>query len=129
MPARIDAVGLVCSDVGRTVAFYRALGCPLPERLEDAGSGHLDLDLGQLKLMIDIEAVMASFDPRWDRLSGRVSLAARCSRPDAVDELHATLSQLGAGSHLEPFDAPWGQRYASVLDPDGNRIDLYASLD
>jgi len=72
---------------------------------------------------------MASFDPRWDRLSGRVSLAARCSRPDAVDELHATLSQLGAGSHLEPFDAPWGQRYASVLDPDGNRIDLYASLD
>jgi uncharacterized glyoxalase superfamily protein PhnB len=46
-----------------------------------------------------------------------------------VDELHATLGQLGAGSHLEPFDAPWGQRYASVLDPDGNRIDLYASLD
>jgi uncharacterized glyoxalase superfamily protein PhnB len=29
--------------------------------------------------------------------------------------------------HLAPFDAFWGQRYATVLDPDGNHVDLYAS--
>ena len=27
---------------------------------------------------------------------------------------------------LEPFDAFWGQRYATVLDPDGNAVDLFA---
>ncbi len=27
------------------------------------------------------------------------------------------------------FDAPWGQRYATVLDPDRNPVDLYCSLD
>ena len=31
-------------------------------------------------------------------------------------------------SHLEPMDAFWGQRYATVLDPDGNSVDLFAEL-
>ena len=35
----------------------------------------------------------------------------------------------GHRGHLEPFDAFWGQRYATVLDPDGNGVDLYAPLD
>jgi uncharacterized glyoxalase superfamily protein PhnB len=28
----------------------------------------------------------------------------------------------------EPFDAPWGMRYATVADPSGNGVDLYANL-
>ena len=28
----------------------------------------------------------------------------------------------------EPFDAPWGMRYATVTDPAGNGVDLYADL-
>ena len=28
----------------------------------------------------------------------------------------------------EPFDAPWGQRYATVVDPDGYRVDLFCPL-
>jgi uncharacterized glyoxalase superfamily protein PhnB len=27
-----------------------------------------------------------------------------------------------------PYDAPWGQRYATVADPDGYRVDLFALL-
>jgi hypothetical protein len=27
-----------------------------------------------------------------------------------------------------PYDAPWSQRYVSVLDPDGNMVDLFAPL-
>ena len=30
----------------------------------------------------------------------------------------------GHRSHLAPFDAFWGARYAVVLDPDGNRIGI-----
>ncbi len=29
---------------------------------------------------------------------------------------------------LEPFDAFWGMRYATVLDPDDNGVDLFATL-
>ena len=34
----------------------------------------------------------------------------------------------GYRSRLEPFDAWWGQRYASVYDPDGNGADIAAPL-
>lgn len=122
---RLNAIGLVSADLGRTVRFYRALGCDLGEPDE---VGHLSVDLGGFHLMIDIEETMHSFDPGWQgQGSGRVTLAVECASPEDVDRLHAELSGLGSGSHLEPFDAFWGQRYATVLDPDGIRVDLYAA--
>jgi catechol 2,3-dioxygenase-like lactoylglutathione lyase family enzyme len=124
---RIDAVSLVVSDLERTVAFYRALGCDLPD--PPGAGGHLDADLGNFRLLIDTEEIARSFDPAWEGSgSGRVTLAARCDSPSEVDRLHDELSALGSGSQLAPFDAFWGQRYATVLDPDGIRVDLYAEL-
>jgi hypothetical protein len=34
----------------------------------------------------------------------------------------------GYSARVEPWDAHWGQRYATRLDPDGNSVDLYAAL-
>jgi catechol 2,3-dioxygenase-like lactoylglutathione lyase family enzyme len=125
---RLDAIGIVSSDLDRTVAFYRALGCALPDPPGD--DGHLVAQLGEFRLMIDSEEVMRSFDPNWQGTgSGRVTLAAACESPTQVDRLHEELSELGSGSYLAPFDAFWGQRYATVLDPDGVRVDLYAALE
>jgi uncharacterized glyoxalase superfamily protein PhnB len=45
-----------------------------------------------------------------------------------LDRLHAELTAAGYRSDGDPFDAFWGQRYATVLDPDGNPVDLFASL-
>jgi uncharacterized glyoxalase superfamily protein PhnB len=124
---RIDGVALVASELSRTVIFYRALGCELPD--PSGTDGHLEAQLGSVRLMIDTEEMMKSFDPDWSGSgSGRMTLAAQCASPAEVDRLHAELSQLGSGSHLAPFDAFWGQRYATVLDPDGVRVDLYAPL-
>lgn len=39
----------------------------------------------------------------------------------------AELAARGASVAKQPFDAPWGQRYATVLDPDGNAVDLFAA--
>jgi uncharacterized glyoxalase superfamily protein PhnB len=125
---QIDAIGIVSSDLGKTVAFYRALGCDVPEPTPE-DQGHLVVQLGGFRLMFDTEDVMRSFDPGWQGSgSGRVTLATRCDSPAEVDRVYAELVALGSGSHLEPFDAFWGQRYATVLDPDGVRVDLYAPL-
>jgi len=35
---------------------------------------------------------------------------------------------IGHRAHKAPWDAFWGQRYAQVLDPDGNSVDLFAPL-
>jgi catechol 2,3-dioxygenase-like lactoylglutathione lyase family enzyme len=126
LTSRLNAIGLVAADLPRTVAFYRALGCDLGD---PEAESHLACDLGGFRLMIDTEDTMRSFDPDWQGSgSGRVTLAVECASPVDVDRLHDELSALGSGSHLAPFDAFWGQRYATVLDPDGIRVDLYAAL-
>jgi uncharacterized glyoxalase superfamily protein PhnB len=45
-----------------------------------------------------------------------------------VDALYEELVGSGYEGELKPWDAFWGQRYAVVLDPDGNGVDLFAPL-
>jgi uncharacterized glyoxalase superfamily protein PhnB len=79
--------------------------------------------------MLDTEETILSFRPDWSRQAGnQVALALVCGSAREVDELYAQV--VGAGFHgeKEPWDAFWGQRYAQLADPDGNPVDLYASL-
>jgi uncharacterized glyoxalase superfamily protein PhnB len=57
-----------------------------------------------------------------------MGLAFLCDNPAEVDTLHAKITAAGFASHKEPWDAFWGQRYAQVVDPDGNLVDLFAPL-
>jgi uncharacterized glyoxalase superfamily protein PhnB len=56
------------------------------------------------------------------------SLAFDCGSPAEVDATHDVLVAAGSPSHLAPWDAFWGMRYAVVLDPDGNHVELFAAL-
>ncbi|MFI9819428.1 VOC family protein [Streptomyces sp. NPDC052013] len=129
MTARFDAIGLVVSDMAASVTFYRRLGLTFPEGAEQ--QGHVEADLpGGLRLLLDTEEVVRSFHPGWKPPAdgGRTSLALRCDSPDEVDALYAELTAAGHHGELKPWDAFWGQRYASLLDPDGNGVDLFAPL-
>ena len=69
-------------------------------------------------------------DPRVPAVLALAGLGALVVRsPDEVDELYARALEAGGRAHKEPFDAVWGQRYAQLRDPDGNPVDLYASLE
>jgi uncharacterized glyoxalase superfamily protein PhnB len=58
-----------------------------------------------------------------------MSLAFACESPAEVDAKFRELVDAGYHGHKEPWDAFWGQRYAEVLDPDGNVVDLFAPLE
>ena len=127
MSARFDAIGIVVSDMGAAVAFYRLLGLTFPDGAE--GEGHVEAgDPGGVRIMLDTEETMRSFDRSWEPPGdrSRIALAFACSAPGEVDRLHGAIVAAGHRSHRDPFDAFWGQRYASVLDPDGNVVDLFA---
>ena len=128
MGTRFDALGIIVGDMERSLSFYRLLGLDIPE---GAGSeGHVELNLARgLRLLLDTPEVVQSFSD-WEPPAGghRMGLAFLCESPAEVDSQHATVVAAGYRSHLEPFDAPWGQRYATVLDPDGNPVDLFAAL-
>ena len=57
-----------------------------------------------------------------------MSLGFRCDTPAEVDQIYGELVGQGYAGHKAPWDAFWGQRYAEVLDPDGNTVDLFAPL-
>ena len=129
MTTRLDVIGLVTADMARALAFYRELGLEVPPDADN--EPHVELSLpGGLRLAWDTVETIRSFDPHWTPASGghRMSLAFACENPAEVDATYRRLVEMGHSGHLEPFDAFWGQRYATVLDPDGNAVDLFASL-
>ncbi|MCM3885371.1 VOC family protein [Frankia sp. R82] len=130
MTVSFNGTGLIVSDLARSLAFYRRLGLDIPAAADT--EPHVEVVLpGGLRLLFDTEDTVRSFDPGWAPATsgrGRIGLAFACDSPAEVDVVHDDLVAAGYGSHLAPWDAFWGQRYASVVDPDGNTVDLYAPL-
>ena len=125
---KLDAIGLVVADLDAARAFYAHLGLDVPA--DDAGHGHVEATVGGIRIMFDTVETVQSFDPTWEPPSGgqRMSLAFLCDSPEEVDRVHDELVAAGHESHKAPWDAVWGQRYAQVRDPDGNVVDVFASL-
>jgi uncharacterized glyoxalase superfamily protein PhnB len=129
MPPKLDAFGIVVTDMARSVAFYRKLGLEFPEGAENEGHAEAQLR-GGLRYMLDTEDVMRSFDPEWKRPTDghMVGGAFECESAAEVDRVYAELLEAGATPYKEPWDAFWGHRYAQLKDPDGTVLDLYAPL-
>ena len=126
---RLNAIGILCSDLEASLAFYRSLGVDFPEY--DPENGHYDAELGGgVRLMLDSHAVAEMFIDDFTPPIGndQMNLAVEFDGPAEVDAAYDTLMEAGVESVREPWDAFWGQRYAIVRDPDGNGVDLYASL-
>lgn len=117
-------IGIVCEDVAASLSFYRLLGLDFPAGAEREPHVEAVLDNG-VRLAFDSAANVRSFDPRWRPGHGSVGLAFLCDSPSDVDKRHDELVAAGHHSHQAPWDAPWGQRYATVHDPDGNGVDLF----
>ncbi|MEU8032097.1 VOC family protein [Streptomyces sp. NPDC049099] len=129
MTAQFALIGVVTSDMGASLAFYRRLGLAFPEGAEEQPHVHAELP-GGLNFALDTEETVRSFHPGWrpPEGGGRMGLAFRCGSPAEVDALYEDLVAAGHHGELKPWDAFWGQRYATVHDPDGNGVDLFAPL-
>lgn len=101
MGIKLDMIGIVVEDMKRALDFYRLLGLSIPEAMD--GEAHVEID------------------------DGGVRLAFLCDSRDELDARYEAIVGNGYASHREPWDAFWGQRYAIVIDPDGNLISLFAA--
>jgi catechol 2,3-dioxygenase-like lactoylglutathione lyase family enzyme len=127
MTRGLNAIGIVVADMAAAIAFYRRLGLEFTAGSDD----HQESELaGGIRLMLDTEESVKPFTSDWTPPSGspRVAFAFEFDSPAAVDAKYDELVKAGCQASREPWDAFWGQRYASVLDPDGNGVDLYARL-
>lgn len=125
---RLDAVAVSSTDMGRTVAFYELLGFTFPEW--GAEDKHVEpvAKPGEVRLMIDTAELMEQLIGHKPVPPNHSSFAMLCDTPAEVDAVADTLKSAGHVITVEPWDAFWGQRYATVKDPDGYQIDLFAAL-
>jgi catechol 2,3-dioxygenase-like lactoylglutathione lyase family enzyme len=124
MGFRMDTVGVVVADLPKSIAFYGRLGCTFEG---DLSSGRMTTDLGGLRFSLITEELLRTlgWDVDQDAPRTGTTLGVCCDTAAEVDELYTWLDEDGFGFRA-PMDAPWGQRLATVQDPDGSHIDLYA---
>jgi catechol 2,3-dioxygenase-like lactoylglutathione lyase family enzyme len=118
---------IFAADLQRSLAFYRLLGLAVP----DPEGPHVVVELpGGNTISFDTDETIAGMHPGWSppASAGRVALAFGLGSPAEVDALFDELTAAGHAGTLTPYDAPWGMRYATVSDPDGNWVDLFALL-
>ncbi len=128
MAIQPDMIGLVVKDMGAALRFYRLLGLAVPDGVEHEPYVEVITPNGYRISWNSLEMIKG-LEPDWVEPQGqRMSLAFKCDRPADVDALHQRLLDAGFLSHKAPWDAFWGQRYAVVVDPDGNHVDLFAPL-
>jgi catechol 2,3-dioxygenase-like lactoylglutathione lyase family enzyme len=129
MTPRFDLIGFVVADMPASLAFYRSLGLDIPTSADD--EPHVEVVLpGGVRLAWDTIDVIRSFDPEWQPPTGGpgMSTAFLVNSPAEVDGTHDAAVAAGFAVHKAPWDAFWGQRYATLIDPDGNHVDIFAPL-
>ena len=115
----MELVGIVTRDMRASLAFYCRLGLEAPA--EAQAEPHAEATTpGGLRVARDTAELIGQIYPDYTASSGghRIALALLLSTLAAVDENYPELAALGHG-RCEPWDAPWGQHYAVVADPDG----------
>ena len=127
MAISLDAIGIVTSNMEKSLEFYSLLGVDVPKSLDD----HVEARLSSgIRLMWDTVELVRQIDPNWQTPVGqRIGLAFHCGTATGVDEVFGAVTDAGFSAAKQPWDAFWGQRYAQVIDPDGNIVDLFAPLD
>ena len=104
----ISAVTFAVRDMARSVAFYRKLGFELVHGGELASFSSLKAGGAFVNL-----GASPGYEHRW---WGRVIF-----RLDDVDAHYREMQAQGLIPE-QPRDAPWGERFFHVTDPDGHEL-------
>ena len=111
----ISAITLAVRDMARSVVFYRdRVGLTLLYGGEAAGFTSFRVGAGYLNLTLETAPIAW-----WGRAIFYV---------DDVDALYHKLVRLGLATDTAPADAPWGERYFHIKDPDGHELSFARRL-
>ncbi|PMS38123.1 glyoxalase/bleomycin resistance protein/dioxygenase superfamily protein [Trinickia symbiotica] len=111
----LSAVTLATRDMARAVRFYEALGFPLKYGGPSETFTSFEFGGTFLNLIADARAPAAW----WGRVIVYVS---------DVDRLYRKALAAGLEPEFAPLDAPWGERYFHIVDPDGHEISFARPL-
>ena len=124
MAVKPHSIDIVVADMPRALAFYRVL-----VSIARSGSGKIRFRSRRQPLGFLTEAIVRQGMPHWITPIGqRVTFACHCDSAEELDETYAKVTTAGYVGLKEPWNTTWGQRYAFLQDPDGNRVDIFTEL-
>ena len=106
----ISAITLATHDMARSVRFYRALGFGLHYGGEEAEFTSFNVGSSFLNVCAAAPDRAIAW---WGRVIFHVS---------DVDAFHARAVAEGLQPETAPADAPWGERFFHLTDPDGHEL-------
>jgi catechol 2,3-dioxygenase-like lactoylglutathione lyase family enzyme len=109
-----SALTLATRDMARAVHFYRTLG--FVPRYGGADAPFTSFAVGDTYLNLIAQDHRQAW---WGRAIFYVS---------DVDALHALALAAGFAPEAPPRDAPWGERFFHLLDPDGHELSFARPL-
>ncbi len=112
----LSAVTLLTGDMAASVGFYRALGFEMVYGGPEAPFTSLRAGAGYLNLQLEPGFTRAQ---AWGRAIFHV---------DDVDVVHARALAAGLVPEAAPADAPWGERYFHMRDPQGHEVSFARPL-
>ena len=111
----LSAITLATRDMVRAVRFYQALGFPLRAGGADAAFTTFTLGPSFLNLIAETHGPINW----WGRVIIHVS---------DVDGMYQKAVDAGLAPMFAPSDAPWGERYFHIIDPDGHELSFAKPL-
>jgi catechol 2,3-dioxygenase-like lactoylglutathione lyase family enzyme len=111
----LSAITLATRDMPRAVLFYEALGFPIKFGGSQEAFTSFAFGGSYLNLIVDTRAPVNW----WGRVIIYVS---------DVDALYRKALAAGLKPSLQPSDAPWGERYFHITDPDGHELSFARPL-
>jgi lactoylglutathione lyase len=126
---RIEHVAMWTRDLERLRAFYeRYLGARAGERYHNPARGFssyfLEFDSGARLELMAMASIPESRDDPIAQATGLVHVAVALGSQAAVDELTERLRADGHRVVDQPHQTGDGYYESTVLDPDGNRLEL-----
>jgi catechol 2,3-dioxygenase-like lactoylglutathione lyase family enzyme len=98
---RLEAIGVIVSDMARAVDFYSRVGLKFGGKSTDEVHAEA-IGPGGLRVMLDTEASVMSFSEWQPPTVGgpRTALAFLCDNPGEVDRVYEELVTAGGRGHL-----------------------------
>ena len=109
---------ITVDDIGKSIAFYDALGFAVKDRWDENGElMYAMLQSGKLQLGLNQD----DWKKGRDRKKG-LGVRLHIETAQNVDEIAARVKAAGITLDAEPFDTPWKTRQFELTDPSGFKL-------
>jgi len=112
----VSAITVATHDMARAITFYEALGFVLKSGGREAAFTSFHAGAGYLNLTKVATGIQWSW---WGRAIFHVA---------DVDAQYTRACTRGLVPAFAPRDAPWGERYFHIVDPDGHELSFAQTL-